>query len=379
MSTKNVIAPACLLIVFAMATSCQTEELRMPSAAFDPALPSRPYNYGNADDPNNTMATLGRVLFYEKGLSSNNMVSCGSCHKQSLGFADNKMFSNGVNNEHTARNSMSIQNLPPSSFLTVGPQEDPNGYGSAGSPEMLGGLFWDGRAGTLQTMVLMPIQNPREMGTQVALTKISHLPYYQKLFHEAFGRTNVSEDDIGRALATFVSSIRVQNTTYDKFLSAVANKQPTDGIMSEQELQGMMLFQGTYNCNNCHQVELAVRPEPRFANIGLSYYNDKGLSAITGNSGDDGKFKVPSLRNIEFTGPYMHDGSLATLEDVIDHYSNRIADDPNLHPELKDETGHARKMNISQDETKALIAFLKTLSDKSSLTDPKFSDPFRQN
>ncbi|MEJ0031462.1 MAG: cytochrome c peroxidase [Bacteroidota bacterium] len=233
-----------------------------------------------------------------------------------------QVFSKGINNEHTARNSMSIQNLTLTSFLTVDAAAvpDPNGYGSAGGgTETLGGLFWDGRAGQLETMVLMPIQNPREMGTDLNVAKISKLPYYQKLFNDAFGNSYFSQEQIGRALSLFVSSIKFKNTTYDKYLQAVESKQPTDGIMSEQELEGMRLFQGTYNCNNCHQVELVVRTEPRFANIGLNYYKDKGLSVITGNSGDDGKFKVPSLRNVEFTGPYMHDGSLQTLEDVIEH------------------------------------------------------------
>jgi cytochrome c peroxidase len=383
MSTRNAITAACLLIVLALVSSCERDEvgtLRTPEAAFQPTLPARPYNYGTDLDHGDQIAALGRVLFYERGLSNNNNVSCGTCHKQSLSFSDNESFSRGLNNARTQRNTMAIQNLSPTSFLTVNdipPTQTDPGYGSAGSSTTLGGLFWDGREGVLQAMVLMPVQNPVEMGNMVDIRKLQKQPYYKNLFHEAFGTTSITEENIARALSVFVSAIKVKNSKYDQYLAAVANKQPADGILSQQELDGMQLFQGTYNCNNCHRVEEVVKTEPRFANIGLSFYADQGLSSITGNSGDAGKFRVPSLRNVEFTGPYMHDGSLQTLEDVIQHYSDQIADDPNLHQDLRDETGHARKMNIPPGEVQALVAFLKALSDKSVLTDPKFSDPFK--
>jgi cytochrome c peroxidase len=377
MSARN-IGPLPFLLIVLVGSSCQDDPTSL-TANNGPSLPPRPFHYGVISDPTGEITTLGRVLFYDKSLSVTNDVSCGSCHKQSLAFSDDKAFSTGIYNQLTIRNTLPIMNLEPESMDTVTSHTGADGYGSAGSGRMLGGLFWDGRETSLQTMVLLPLSNPIEMGNGVMVSKIQNLPYYKPLFQHAFGNFMVTEDNVSRALTSFVLSIRSSNSRFDRYNDAIAHDKPTDNILTPLEIQGMELFKGTYNCNNCHQVEQATRTTPRFANIGLSNYADRGLSQITGNDGDVGKFRVPSLRNVEFTAPYMHNGSLATLEQVIQHYSDQIEDHPNLHPDLKDATGHARKMNISPDEVKALVAFLHTLSDESNLTDPKFSDPFGSN
>ncbi|MEI9917305.1 MAG: cytochrome c peroxidase [Bacteroidota bacterium] len=355
--------------------------MRLPKVASEPVLPSTPYNYDNPDDPTNNLATLGRVLFYDKALSSSNNVSCASCHKQSLSFSDDQRLSPGVNNLQTTRNTLPIQNLTPITF--VGADSSSNsGYGAAEGGAMnvtIGGLFWDGREGDLRRMVIMPLENPNEMGSGLSITKLLKLPYYKLLFQNAFGYEYIEPDQVASALTAFVLSLKTPNTRFDQYRIAVNNGQTGNNILSEQEIKGMQLFEGKYNCNNCHQVENASRSVPRFANIGLAPYADQGLANITGNVADEGKFRVPSLRNVEFTAPYMHDGSLLTLESVIKHYSDGIVDHPNLHPDLLDENNHARKMNISAEDTQALIAFLLTLSDKSITNDPKFSDPFREN
>jgi cytochrome c peroxidase len=330
------------------------------------------------------VATLGRVLFYDKTLSANNTVACASCHKQSLGFADNKQFSRGAFDGFTARNSMSIQNLNLMPSETDPGQTTDSGYGAANSvntsPDNLpGNLFWDGREKVLSLQVLKPIENPVEMGTDIShlADELRSKTYYIPLFVDAFGDQMITTDRVGLALATFLSSIKTSSTRFDEYKVGVARGLSSANALTALEIEGMGLFQSEkYACDRCHQVS-STETKARFANIGLDMsYRDQGLADLTGNSADNGKFKIPSLRNIEYTAPYMHDGRFQTLEEVIEHYSSQIVNHPSLHPDLKDENGVAKVLNISDHEKQALIAFLRSLSDRSVISDPKFSDPF---
>jgi len=385
MPSRNSI-PVLLLIGAVAMSSCQDPTENNPITQSNLNLPAQPFKYGSLAS-SNKIATLGRVLFYDKTLSANNTVACASCHKQSLGFADNRQFSQGAFDGFTARNSMSIQNL--NLMSSPDPLKDPvqnpdAGYGAAdpvNTPpdNQPGNLFWDGRDKVLEVQVLKPIQNPVEMGTDInrLADKIRSKPYYVPLFVDAFGDQMISNERIGVALATFLSAIRTSNTRFDEYKLGVARGLSSANALSALEIEGMGLFQSEkYACDRCHQVQV-TETRARFANIGLeASYKDQGLADLTGNSADNGKFKIPSLRNVEFTAPYMHDGRFQTLDEVIDHYSDGIIDNPNLHADLKDENGKAKVLNISDHEKAALIAFLKSLSDRSVISDPKFSDPF---
>jgi cytochrome c peroxidase len=213
------------------------------------------------------------------------------------------------------------------------------------------------------------------------ITKLSQVPYYKPLFNDAFGSNEISADKISLAVSTFIGSITTNNTRFDRYnMVRFDPNQASQADFTSLEIEGMNLFETKYDCNSCHQVQSpnGYIQAGTFANIGLDEnYEDPGLEAVTGNTSDNGKFKIPSLRNVDFTAPYMHDGRFETLDEVIDHYSEGIADHPALDPKLQDPGAHARKMNISAHEKVAIIAFLKTLTDASVVSDPKFSNPFK--
>jgi len=305
----------------------------------------------------NAAFTLGRVLFYDKHLSVNASISCGSCHKQALAFSDNVQFSRGFENRLTLRNSLPIQNIQAFFIDSVK-------------------LFWDGREKFLQTMVLKPILNHVEMGMgseSDIVDRVRNLPYYHDLFEKAFGSAEVSSAKISISLSQFVNSIFSFRTRFDESLNGQA--------LTAIEMQGEQLFFTKYNCNGCHHTESAgfyEIHEGGFVNIGLDAdYTDKGRYNVTSNQADIGKFKVPDLRNVALTAPYMHDGRFASLDEVLNHYSHGIVNHPNLDARLKDAHGNSVQMNISSQEKTAIIAFLNTLTDYTMISDPNFSDPFK--
>lgn len=304
--------------------------------------------------PNNPItnagATLGRVLFYDKRLSANNTVACASCHLQANGFSDPSPFSQGFAGGLTGRNSMSLANAR---------------YFRRGT------FFWDERAPTLEAQTLMPIQDPVEMGLTLAEleSKIAAESYYPPLFQAAFGSPEVTSARISRALAQFVRSMVSYRARYDQGVANNFNN------FTPQENLGRRLFNGRGRCNVCHTTDVFAAPNAR--NNGLEAVStDNGLGDVTGNPADNGKFKVPSLRNIALTGPYMHDGRLGTLAQVIEFYNSQVQPHPNLDPVLRNQNGQPRRLNLTQNEKDALVAFLNTLTDQAFITDPKFSDPF---
>ena len=343
-----------------------------------PSLPATSFNYENPDLPrhflrrpianrdntpaNNPVtdegATLGRVLFYDVKLSANDTTSCASCHLQSKAFADTDSVSTGFDGGHTRRNSMGLSNA----------RYYPNGD-----------FFWDERADTLEQQVLMPIEDPIEMGMDLQLleAKLANTSYYPDLFEEAFGDDQITSQRISFALAQFIRSMVSYESKYD---AGVANNFRN---FTREERRGMNLFEGRARCDRCHITDIQIATQAR--NNGLDRVTiDGGVGEITGNRRDDGEFKVPSLRNIELTGPYMHDGRFETLEEVVDFYNNGVQNHPNLDNQLEGGRGRGRRnqnqvrqLNLNREDRAALVAFMETLTDNSFISDPKFSDPFR--
>jgi cytochrome c peroxidase len=298
-------------------------------------------------------ATLGRILFYDTRLSANNTISCGSCHVQRNAFADPNRFSKGFDAKLTDRHAMSLVNLR---------------YAPRGR------FFWDERAEKLEETVLVPIESKLEMGQD--LTKLVEVlakdERYPELFQKAFGDRKLSRERLGKALAQFLRSMVSCQSKYDEGLAKATSVRDDFPNFTVQENRGKALFMS--NCASCHQPAQDVNFLMSFpGNNGLDAdpkIADGGVGDITFNGRDIGRFKSPSLRNVEHTGPYMHDGRFSTLDRVIDHYSKEVKPHPNLDPRM-------HPLNFTDSEKAALIAFLKTLTDRTFLADPKFSDPWR--
>jgi cytochrome c peroxidase len=333
-----------------------------------PDLPARPFNYARPDLPpfytqadivriDNTPgdnpvtdegATLGRVLFYDTLLSRNGAVSCGSCHQQAGGFADPARQSSGFAAGLTRRHSMGLTNA--------------RFYRS-------GRFFWDERAPTLEAQVLMPIQDPVEMGVsldELAL-RVAAQPYYPPLFRAAFGDPVVTVERISRSLAQFVRSLVSYRSRYDEGRAQVANVAERFPNFTDEENLGKQLFLGNRTeCADCHATDAFAADRAR--NTGL----DQG---VTDDGAGNGRFKSPSLRNVALRAPYMHDGRFASLAEVVEFYNSGVQDNPGLDGRLR-VGGQPRRLNLNPAEKAALVAFLLTLTDQAMVEDPKFADPF---
>jgi cytochrome c peroxidase len=343
-------------------------------------LPTTPFNYANPDIPAHVLndpgllaadntpftnpvtdagATLGRVLFYDKNLSKNKTIACASCHQQANGFSDPLVLSDGFEGGKTGRHSMGLVNA--------------RFYNN-------GRFFWDERAASLEAQVLLPMQDPVEMGMTLdsVVGRVSALPYYSTLFTDAFGDETVSAERISRALAQYVRSIMSYQSRYDEGRAQVANPNQPFPNFTEQENQGKNLFFNPQlgGCAGCHGTEGFVAPGPRNNGLDATNVADQGVGGNSGNPAQAGLFKSPSLRNIALRAPYMHDGRFSTLLEVVDHYSTNIQDNPNLSAPLRQPDGSIKRINFTATEKAALIAFLQTLTDQSLTTDEKFSDPF---
>jgi len=311
----------------------------------------------------NDGATLGRVLFYDKNLSANGTVACASCHKQELGFSDDNTFSIGFEGGRTDRHSMTLINAR---------------YYQRGR------FFWDERAATLEEQVLMPFQDEVEMGMtlEALVAEVSAQDYYPALFENAFGSDEVTADKIALALAQFVRSIVSYSSKYDQGRAIAPSPGAAFTNFSEQENRGKDLFfrgiqNGGAGCFGCHTTEAFVSANPGPQNNGLdAITTDVGAGAVFNNPVFEGRFKTTSLRNIGVTSPFMHDGRFQTLEEVVEHYNSGIQAHPTLSPALTDADGNPVRLNLSEDEKAALVAFLHTLTDESIAEEPKWSDPF---
>jgi cytochrome c peroxidase len=315
-----------------------------------------------ANPISNAVATLGRVLFYDKRLSLNDTVSCASCHQQARGFGDKAQFSAGfTGSAFTAAHAMRIGNVR---------------YYRPGS------MFWDKRAASVELQASQPIQHPVEMGWDVSaggiaalLTKMGATTYYPDLFNFAFGTPVITEARIQQALAQFERALVSTNSKWDTGYATVFNAAGPNrnlGVdlpnFTAQENQGRTLFltnrgQGGAGCIQCHI-------PPTFALTANSRSN--GL-----DPGETRIFKSPSLKNVGVGGPYMHDGRFTTLEQVVDFYDNGIVAGPALDNDLKDANGAPQRLNLSAAQKAALAAFMRTLDDPVLIADAKFSNPMR--
>jgi cytochrome c peroxidase len=305
-------------------------------------------------------ATLGRVLFYDQQLSKNNTISCASCHQQSHGFADTSRFSTGFTGGTTHRHSMALANAV---YYTNGR------------------FFWDERAATLEEQVLQPIEDPIEMGMTMpeVIERLNRTEYYPILFENAFGSREVSNDKIAKALAQFIRSMVSYDSKYDEGRSTVSERTVDFPNFSQEENAGKSIFMSSnkVNCFGCHNTDVFIGDNAR--NNGLSERNtDEGTYIYTQNDLDKGKFKTPSLKNVAVRGRFMHDGSMTSLDQVIEHYNSGIRANENLDPHLVDiATRTPIKMGLTTLEKSQLKAFLETLTDYTLLSDEKFSNPFR--
>lgn len=355
-------------------------------------LPDTPYKYAGIELPahfqsrnirdldntplDNTItddgATLGRVLFYDTRLSANGTTACASCHHQKHAFSDpGGKTSKGYEGKLTDRNAM--------------PLVESRYYGR-------GRFFWDERARSLEEQVLMPIQSKVEMGQELPklLEIISREPEYPELYRKAFGDSKVTKERTAKALAQFVRSLVSYQSRYDEGVVQVRSRNEDFPNFTREENRGKAIFMQL--CANCHMPggQDAVFSSQNPQNNGLDAdvkVPDLGVADVTFDRNRAGHFKSPSLRNVEFTAPYMHDGRFAKLEDVIEHYSTGIKLHPNLDGRLRNAGGppgppgrardrDTRGFQFSTQEKATLLAFLKTLSDKKFIADPKFSDPF---
>lgn len=292
---------------------------------------------------------LGRKLFYEPLLSDDNTQSCGSCHLQEFGFGDPRQFSIGIDGSVGTRQAMTLINL---------------GWNQ-------NGFFWDGRAESLEDLVFEPVVNPIEMNTTwpEVEAKLNASEEYKGLFKKAFDTDVIDSTHVSKAVSQFLRTLISGNSKFDKYFNQQALQ------LTPQELRGLILFDGEgADCFHCHGLG-GLLTDNQFRNNGLEsdFSSDFGRYDVTGNDADKGKFRAPTLRNIEVTAPYMHDGRFFTLEEVIDHYSEHVTQSETIDP-LMELVGNGGAQ-LTQSEKEDLIAFLKTLTDEEFLSNPAFSDP----
>ena len=285
--------------------------------------------------------SLGQKLFQDPAFSKDNSISCLACHNPEKGFSDPRRFSIGIHGDPGTRNSMTLLNLAwKKSF------------------------FWDGRATSLRQQVLMPVQEHDEMDeslTNVA-KKLSSNPVYPPLFEKAFGSPQINPEKIALALEQFVLTLTSYRSKFDLAMAGLTQLTP-------EEQKGFELFMTEFeprmgqrgaDCFHCHGGALFT--DSQFHNNGLDISSaDPGLRKVTGRESDAGKFSTPTLRNVALTAPYMHDGRFKTLEEVIEHYSSGVQRSPTLDPNLSKHPTEG--MQLSRADKKALVAFLKTLTD----------------
>lgn len=310
-----------------------------------------PRNLGEMPVPENNSfnaetIALGKKLFYDPILSGNNKISCGSCHFQESAFADPRRFSEGEGGIGF-RNSPALFNLA-----------------------WMDGLFWDGGGDNLESQFFGPLLSELEMNQDLRelVTELNEHPEYPELFRKAFGSDTIITDRISKAVAQFERTLISGNSRYDRYSRG-------DGTLTEVEETGLLLVQT--KCGSCHSGELFT--DNLFHNTGLdiNWPNPdptdpaSGRFRITRNIKDFGAFKTPSLRNVEVTSPYMHDGRFSDLSEVLDHYSQGVKNSRHLDDELRQ--GDALGIPLNNQEKEAILSFLKTLTDHEFLNNSQFS------
>jgi cytochrome c peroxidase len=305
---------------------------------------------------------LGHLLFWEKSLSEDGSISCGSCHLPEHGFSDPSPYSTGITGAQGIRNAMAIINI---------------GWASS--------YFWDGRAATLEEQILEPVAHPDEMALPwpqavARLQANSEAPGYPQLFLEAFGTTTITAELTSKAIAQFLRTLISADSKFDQWRRG-------ETTLSDDEFAGYEIFlreggdpettpggQFGGDCFHCHGEAGLQFSDYLFRNNGLdgSFGADAGRAGVTGMPLDSGRFKTPTLRNITLTAPYMHDGRFITLEEVLDHYNSGGVPSTTIDPFMKYTTGGLALNPVQKTQ---LLAFLETLTDTSFIAASQFQDP----
>jgi cytochrome c peroxidase len=302
-----------------------SQPMRMPHHG-NAALPPVPIP---ADNPQTTAKiALGSQLYFDPRLSADNSISCATCHAPEMGWANHNKVDTGIGGQKGTRNSGTILDAAYMKFQ-----------------------FWDGRAQSLEEQALGPIHNPVEMGETLehVVQKLNAIDGYRTQFKAVFG-TDVTSDGIAKAIAAFERTVLSGPAPYDRFVAGDKT------AMSQSAVRGMELFDGKAGCDACHSQPLFS--DQSFHNIGVGMDRpapDIGRQAVTHDPQDRGKFKTPSLRNVALTWPYLHDGSAATLDDVIELYDRGGVPNPTLDVRIK-------PLGLTTEEQKDLVAFLQALT-----------------
>lgn len=343
-----------LLVVLYLWIGCDTSRAPIPLRWVDP--PGFPKMVIPTDNPfTQEGVALGRRLFYDPGLSADSTISCADCHLQARAFTDGRAQSVGISRRIGTRSAPSLANV---------------GY-------YYNGLFWDGRSPSLEEQALHPVRDFKEMGftwTQVA-SRLQQQPRYVRWFKEAFGIWRAGDIDsvyIARALAQFQRTLVSKDSKFDQVMRQ-------EKEFSAEEKRGWTIFfdaspeMSVSECNHCHV-------DPLFTNLAfenngiqrvqsLDDFSDLGLGAVRGNRYDNGKFRVPTLRNTALTAPYMHDGRFNTLEEVLAHYIGGGHPAENLNPNV-------RKLYLSEQDKSDILRFLQTLTDSVFIQNRAYKNPW---
>lgn len=334
---------------------------------------------------NPDLAFLGRVLFYERALSADGTISCASCHQQSHAFGDDIRFSKGIGGIETRRNTLALGAYPSLETVYL------SGGLTSAEPDSLSGeyrgIFWDERTIYMLGQLERSFADPEGMGILVSSIpgRLSGLEYYPILFRKAFGEEEITATRVMLALMGFLGTIvNVEAPFDDAFARTFTQGGDLSGdfdSFSSQQNLGKQLF--ATHCSACHLVVTNIHLNPILGNgkpracNGLDMtYTDQGVGEYWGKPELNGVFKIPGLRNITATAPYMHDGRFGSLEAVIQHYNNGIQPHANLDSLLKDEQGFPKQLQLSEQEVDALLEFLRSLTNEHLLFDEKWSDPF---
>ncbi len=350
-----------IFLVLAL-TSCRKEKVGFDPTPYNLNIPTHfPDMLIPEDNPlTKEGVELGRFLFYEKRLSGDNTMSCASCHMPESGFSDPSQFSVGIDGIAGTRQSMALVNLGWENFF-----------------------FWDGGKSNLEAQILEPVPNPIEMhqSWKDAVAKLNADVKYRNRFFRAFNEEGIDSIKVAKAIAQFLRTLISAESKYDVMykyengMALNASEQSILGTIDPEEWAGYDLFKSLdgADCFHCHNGPLMQ--VKKFSNNGLmpNAINDLGRAHVTNNPEDNYKFKVPTLRNIALTAPYMHDGRFATLDEVIEHYSSGIHMSPTIDPLI--EFGSQGGVQLDAQEKHLLKKFLLTLTDNNFINNPNFKDP----
>ncbi len=326
---------ALALLIHVGVAALQAEEavIKVPAG-----LPPVPFPADNP--PTAEKIALGKQLYFDKRLSRDNTISCASCHDPGKGYSNGDQFATGFKGQKGGRNSPTVINAAYNTFQ-----------------------FWDGRAGSLEEQALGPIANPIEMNLTLkeAVDRINKIPGYKSQFQKVFG-SDATEENIAKAIASYERTVLCGDAPYDRF------KAGDKKALSPAAERGRVLFFGRAACSSCHSGPNFT--DNAFHNIGVGMdakQPDEGRKAISNLGGDTGSFKTPTLRDIAKSGPYMHDGSLKTLKEVVEHYNKGGVPNEFLDEEIF-------KLNLTPQEVDDLVTFMKEGLTSSSYPDHKMPE-----